>query len=193
MSQNPLRNAILRSCTDPEYRKRLVADPAAALAEEGLEVPPDVRVVVHEPADDTIMVVLPGERSAELVQTVGTHEDGPVTDVPVGLTLTWRGRELVADGRIDGATAPALRREVLKCFGDVWLNLGRVNYLSSAGIAALVAGRKHLSAHDAHLYLSQIPDPVANVLEMVGLADAFDIIEPAAPYGYHDGFGWMQS
>lgn len=190
MKSNPIRMAIIRACVDAEYRARLLANPPEALAEEGLDVPAGVHVVVHEPGDDTIVLVLPGESAPQIAETSAAPPDGPVADVPAGLTMTWADRELTLSGRIDGATAPALKRELLRCFTDVWVQMASVDFLSSAGIGVLLAAHRHLSDHDATMYLVSVPEPVLNVLEMVGLSDAFEIVEPLAPYGMHDAFGW---
>lgn len=190
MKANPLRGAITRACIDAEFRARLIENPSAALAEEGIEIPWDVEVVVHQPAEDTIMFVLPDERTEQIGRAEHVPAQGAVADVPAGLAMEWRGLELECTGRIDGATAPALRRELLKRFSNTWVRLEGVAFLSSAGIAALLAAHKHLTDHNATLYLHIVPEPVRNVLELVGMADAFEIIEPAPIVPRMDTFGY---
>jgi anti-anti-sigma regulatory factor len=53
-----------------------------------------------------------------------------------------------------------------------------VTFLSSPGLAALLAGQKHLATHDSHLRLFDVPQEIRNVLEMVGFLDLFEIITP---------------
>lgn len=178
MKLNPVKQAIVRACTDAAYRARLLADPRKALAEEGIEVPPDIEVKIHENSDNKIVAVLPGPQVAEIRERTRQLPSGAVADVPSGLTLEWQQSSLIAKGRIDTNTAVALRRELLKAFVDVDLVMTEVTFLSSPGLAALLAGQKHLAAHDSHLRLFDVPLEIRNVLEMVGFLDLFEIITP---------------
>jgi len=180
MKPNPVKQAIVRACTDAAYRARLLADPRKALAEEGIEVPPDIEVRVHENSDNKIMAVLPGPQIAELRERTQHLPSGPVADVPAGLTLEWQQTSLIAKGRIDTNTAPALRRELQKAFVDIDLVMTDVTFLSSPGLAALLAGQKHLAEHDSHLRLFDVPLEIRNVLEMVGFLDLFEIVAPSS-------------
>jgi hypothetical protein len=54
-----LQSALARAAADDDYRQKLLADPAATLAEEGLQVPEGVDLVVHENADDRLHLVIP--------------------------------------------------------------------------------------------------------------------------------------
>ena len=180
MKTNPVKQAIVRACTDAAYRARLLADPHKALAEEGIEVPPEIEVRVHENSDNKIVAVLPGPQVAEIRERTKQLPSGPVADVPSGLTLEWKKTSLIAKGRIDTNTAPALRRELQRAFVDVDLVMTEVTFLSSPGLAALLAGQKHLAAHDSHLRLFDVPREVRNVLEMVGFLDLFEIVTPSS-------------
>jgi anti-anti-sigma factor len=179
MKMNPVKQAIVRACTDAAYRARLLADPRKALAEEGIDVPSDIEVKIHENSDNKIVAVLPGPQAAEMRERTRQLPSGPVADVPAGLTLEWQETALIAKGRIDTNTAPALRRELLKAFVDIDLVMTEVTFLSSPGLAALLAGQKHLAAHDSHLRLFDVPLEIRNVLEMVGFLDLFEIIMPS--------------
>jgi anti-anti-sigma factor len=176
MAVNPVKQAIIRACTDAAYRVRLLADPRKALAEEGIEVPPGIEVRIHENTDNKIVAVLPGPQAAELRDRTHDIASGPVANVPAGLTLEWQGPALVAIGRVDTNTAPALRRELMRAFMDVDLVMSGVTFLSSPGLAALLAGQKHLNAHDCHLRLYDVPKDIRNVLEMVGFLDLFEVV-----------------
>jgi anti-anti-sigma factor len=59
---------------------------------------------------------------------------------------------------------------------DVDVVLSEVAFLSSPGLAALVAGQKHLARHDSHLRLVDVPQDLRNVLELVGFLDLFEIV-----------------
>ena len=54
-----LGEVILRAWTDADYVQRLRDDPAAALDEEGVPVPPGVRVELHEDTDEVNHLVIP--------------------------------------------------------------------------------------------------------------------------------------
>ncbi|HJY81431.1 MAG TPA: hypothetical protein VKK81_10150 [Candidatus Binatia bacterium] len=73
-----------------------------------------------------------------------------MADVPSGLTLEWQGTALIAKGRIDTNAAPALRRERQRAFVNVDLVMSDVTFLSSLGLAALLARQKYLATHDSH-------------------------------------------
>ncbi len=185
MSVNPVKRAIVRACTDGSYRARLLSDPRKALAEEGIQVPPDVEIKVHESSEERLMVVLPAARGGDLTgQGQPPLPAGRVDGVPDGLTLDWQGDTLVAAGRIDSSTAPAFRRELEKAFVDIDVDMSGVEFLSSAGLGALLAAQKHLAAHDSNLRLMDVPEEVRNVLELAGFIDLFEIASSAMEQAY---------
>ena len=67
---------VAQAWRDEAFRKRLLADPAAVLKEQGLEVPPGVQVLVVEDTEQVIHLTLPrqpaspGEVSDEELATV---------------------------------------------------------------------------------------------------------------------------
>lgn len=178
MKVNPLKQVIIKACIDKAFRARLLADPKKALDEEGIAVPPDVEVIVHEEGqDDKILIVLPGPEGAGLKEQPRHLPDGPVSDVPENLTLEWKDGNLVAEGRIDSSTAPALKRELLRASDDMDFDMSKVTYLSSAGLSALLAGLKHLSNLNYELRLVKVPDIILNVLDIAGFGEMFEIID----------------
>ena len=54
-----IEKAIARAWTDADYKAKLVDDPAAALAEAGVEVPAGTKMKVVENTADTQHLVLP--------------------------------------------------------------------------------------------------------------------------------------
>ena len=54
-----IQKVIARAWTDADYKAKLVDDPAAALAEAGVEVPAGTKMKVVENTADTVHVVLP--------------------------------------------------------------------------------------------------------------------------------------
>ncbi|MBP2229599.1 hypothetical protein J2847_002898 [Azospirillum agricola] len=56
---HPLTSILAKSQTDPSFRERLLADPAATLAAEGMAVPPGLTVAVVEDTATKTHLVLP--------------------------------------------------------------------------------------------------------------------------------------
>lgn len=177
MKTDGLKQAIIRSCTDQDFRKRLLSNPRAALVEEGVETPPEVEIRVYESSENLIRLVLPSPADAQLINAAARPADGPVKDSPPGLTLKWTGRLLSAEGRIDSETAPVLKRELCNARADVDLDLSKTAFLSSAGISALLAGMKTLRESGAHLRLLDAPEPISNVIEIAGFSEIFDMAD----------------
>lgn len=50
---------VAKAWADEGYKARLVADPSAVLAEEGIPVPKDVTIIVHEMTPKVAHLVLP--------------------------------------------------------------------------------------------------------------------------------------
>lgn len=59
-AESPLREIVLRSWTDPNFKEKLIKDPKAVFAEFGLEVPDDNRqLTVVENGPQHVYFVLP--------------------------------------------------------------------------------------------------------------------------------------
>ena len=57
---------VARAWSDAAFKQRLLADPAAALAEQGIPVPPGVEVRVHENSAVLFHLTLPPKPTDEL-------------------------------------------------------------------------------------------------------------------------------
>ncbi len=57
---------VARTWSDEAFKQRLLAEPAAVLAEQGIEVPPGMEVRVHENTPTAVHVALPPALSGEL-------------------------------------------------------------------------------------------------------------------------------
>ena len=57
---------VARAWSDPAFKAKLLSDPAAALAEAGMELPADVSVKVVENTDTVVHFVLPPAPDEEL-------------------------------------------------------------------------------------------------------------------------------
>jgi anti-sigma B factor antagonist len=98
----------------------------------------------------------------------------------VDFAVTWRscadGIAIAVSGEVDVATAPVLE-SVLAAALDastvVCLDLGRVSFMDAAGLGALVASHRRAAVRRAVLRTSDIPDRLARLLTLTGLADLF--------------------
>ncbi len=93
-------------------------------------------------------------------------------------TLTKRKHEngtlvFSAIGRVDGRNARDFERSLAEAIGaeeagDIILNLGRLSYISSAGLRVLLTAAKLQQRRNARLALCTLPDSVKQVLEVSG-------------------------
>jgi hypothetical protein len=56
---NPLAKIIAKAWKDPAFKKKLFADPKAALKEMGIDIPKNVTVKIVEDTPKSLTVVLP--------------------------------------------------------------------------------------------------------------------------------------
>jgi hypothetical protein len=92
-----------KAWADAAFKQRLLADAAAVLREQGLEVPAGVQVRVIEPSDEARYLVLPAKPVGDLSdeQFAQLAREGPGRKVGQVLLKAWRDgafkRRLVAD------------------------------------------------------------------------------------------------
>lgn len=86
-----------------------------------------------------------------------------------------------AQGRIDSSTAGQLGVALTQVIDDehtrVVLDVGGVDYMSSAGLRELVTALKKLRAKDGDMRIAQVSARVYEVLELSGLSTIFQIFE----------------
>lgn len=85
---------------------------------------------------------------------------------------------LDVDGQITFESTPVLREEIfaaLKGSGPVLINLTRVAYMDSSGIATLVEGLKEAQSRKATFGLFGLTKNTSNVLRLVRLDKVFRI------------------
>ena len=75
--------AIYRAIADPEFRRRMLDDPKAAFADEGVVFPDSVRVTVHEFDPNDRHYVLPPSDVTEL-GVARPYTLAPADDQPEG-------------------------------------------------------------------------------------------------------------
>ncbi len=90
--------------------------------------------------------------------------------------------ELVTvSGRIDSSNAndfdAALKGLTDKGEYQIVLNMSGVDYTSSAGLRALVAGLRECKKHNGDLRISAPSDKVSEVLDLAGLTTLFQVFD----------------
>ena len=85
---------------------------------------------------------------------------------------------LLVEGRVDTNTSPELQDQILKAFqkgNHLVLDFIELDYISSAGLRALLLGHKTASAKGGSMKLINVNDDVMEILEDTGFADIFSI------------------
>ncbi len=89
------------------------------------------------------------------------------------LTISVEGHKRVdvvtVNGRIDSSNASELDKALENCRDNMVLELSGVNYMSSAGLRALVSARKR----GGNVSIATPSERVMEVLQMAGLAPLF--------------------
>ncbi len=90
-------------------------------------------------------------------------------------------------GRIDGHTAPefesGIDSELAKGTKMLAVDLSNVDYMSSAGLRVLLATYKKLKADAGDMALINPKDNVAEVLEISGFSEIFNVIKEKGELG----------
>lgn len=86
---------------------------------------------------------------------------------------------ITVDGRVDGSTAPelgeVLNTRIERGTHNLVVDLGGVDYMSSAGLRELVAALKRVRSAGGDLRLSNPSERVSKVLELAGLNSIFQV------------------
>ena len=84
---------------------------------------------------------------------------------------------LAVKGRVDTTTAPDLSEALaLDGISDLTLDLGEVDYMSSAGLRCLLTAQKTLGQHGGTMKLVHVGAVVREVLDVTGFSDFLTII-----------------
>ena len=85
---------------------------------------------------------------------------------------------LLVEGRVDTNTSPELQDQILKASqkgNHLVLDFEELDYISSAGLRALLLGHKTASSKGGSMKLIHVNDDVMEILEDTGFADIFTI------------------
>ena len=86
--------------------------------------------------------------------------------------------QLNVEGRVDATTAPQLQNAILTAFqstGDLILDCGSLEYISSAGLRALLLGQKTAKSKGGSFVLTNVGQEVQEILEVTGFDDILTI------------------
>lgn len=82
-------------------------------------------------------------------------------------------------GEIDVLTAPRLHETLHEVIaespGSLLVDLANVTFIDSTGLGALVVAHRHLEERGGRLRLVSVPPAVAQVLEVTGLMNRFEV------------------
>ena len=78
-------------------------------------------------------------------------------------------------GRLDAAQAPVAQAFLDQTNGIVTLNCSRLEYISSAGLGALLKTQKRLLASSGKLRLTEVSRHVKDILDYSGFDQIFEI------------------
>ncbi len=84
---------------------------------------------------------------------------------------------LALEGRLDTMTAPELEAELNKSLGGadrLILDLGKLDYISSAGLRVLLSAHKTMTPKSG-MQVQNVNEVVQEVFEVTGFADILDI------------------
>lgn len=83
------------------------------------------------------------------------------------------GVTLRIEGRVDTNTSPQLQKAILEAFrktGQLTLDLEKVDYISSAGLRALLIGQKTAASKRGKMELCHVSPAVKDILDCVGFS-----------------------
>ena len=86
--------------------------------------------------------------------------------------------QLNVEGRVDATTAPQLQNAILTAFqkaSDVVLDCSALEYISSAGLRALLLGEKTSKSKGGSFVLTNVGQEVMEILEVTGFDDILKI------------------
>ncbi len=89
------------------------------------------------------------------------------------------GAELRLEGRLDTTSAPAAQDAFLKVaeeYAKISLNFSSLDYVSSAGLRALLMLQKQVNRTGGSLSLTNVSSAIMEVFEMTGFSGILNIV-----------------
>ncbi len=85
---------------------------------------------------------------------------------------------LSVSGRVDTTTAPDLQTSITNAFeksADLVIDFSEVEYISSAGLRALLFGQKTAQSKNGSMVVTNVTDAVKEVLDITGFSNILTI------------------
>ncbi len=82
------------------------------------------------------------------------------------------------EGRLDSVSAPVLEKDLtvsLENVKDLTLDLGKLDYVSSAGLRVLLGTQKLLNTREGKMKLTHVCDTIMEILDVTGLSGVLTI------------------
>jgi len=94
--------------------------------------------------------------------------------------IDYKGRKvLTLSGEIDMYSSPELRTELMNIIGEkvtaLYIDLRRVSYIDSSGIATFVEGLKYVKSYGGRLQFFSIPGGIMEIFRFSKLDRVFEI------------------
>jgi anti-anti-sigma factor len=157
-----LDEVIQMAVTDLDFRNQLVRDPEAVLKERGFEIDPAKKVVILECTDDLFYAILP-------------PVEKPKSSEPRAVEMEIRGDTIHLSGRLDANGVEQVRDTFLNWEGPLTLDLGRLDYISSAGLGLLLMTLKKQKQSSYEMQLVNLKPDVRNVFVLAGFDQLFQL------------------
>lgn len=157
-----LDEIIQMAATDMDFRNQLIGNPEAVLKERGFEIDPSRKVVILECTDDLFYAILP-------------PVEKPNSNEPKTIEIEIKGDTIYLSGRLDANGADQVRDTFLNWEGSIILDLGKLNYISSAGLGLLLMTLKKQKKSSCEMQLINLKPDVRNVFVLAGFDQLFQL------------------
>ena len=96
----------------------------------------------------------------------------------ISATLDGSVLALALEGRLDALTSPELENALknsLEGIDSLVLDFSKVDYVSSAGLRALLSAHKRMSGQKGSMKVTNVNEGVMEILKMTGFTDILSI------------------
>jgi anti-anti-sigma factor len=157
-----LDEIIQMAATELDFRNQLIRNPEAVLKERGFEIDPSKKVVILECTDDLFYAILP-------------PVEKPNSNRPKTVEIEMKGNTIYLSGRLDANGAEQVRNTFLNWEGPIILDLGKLNYISSAGLGLLLTTLRKQKKSSWEMRLINLKPDVRNVFVLGGFDKLFKL------------------
>ena len=157
-----LDEIIQRANTDMDFRRQLIQTPKPQLIAKGFKIDPQKKVKVLECTDDIFYAILPAAKR-------------PGSEKTESIKIMVVGNTIYLSGRLDAVSVEKIRDTFLNWEGNLRLDLKKLDFISSAGLALLLTTSKRLSQSSNEIRLLNLKPAVRNVFVLAGFDTLFHL------------------